>query len=307
MFGLTVSRLGGLDDLTGVLVVTGQAHLDLVERELAQSQLPKGPILVEPEGRNTAPAVLAAAIVAADDDILVILPSDHLVSDDSGFRTAVATASDLASQGSIVTFGVTPTRPETGYGYIEAGDEEGQARRIDRFKEKPDVDEADRLWRDGRHYWNSGVFVASAGVIVDAAREHCPKVLAAVESALADVAVGPVVQLGDGFREAPSISFDHAIMEHTGRGLVLPLDVGWSDVGSYRSLLEVSERDGQGNHVSGDVIISDVRGSYLKATSRRLVVAGVEDMVVVETADAVLVIPLDRAQDVRDLQTRDDG
>lgn len=307
LFGLTLARLHGLEDLVPALVMTGRSHLHHVQREVEASPIESGPIVVEPAGRNTAPAVVAAAMVAADEDVLAILPSDHLMTDDHGFREAVATAAGLARDGAIVTFGVTPTRPETGYGYIEVGVDDATARRVDSFKEKPDLEEAERLWRDGRHFWNSGAFVASAGAIVEEAMAHCPDVLTAVESGLQGIARGSVMKLGEGFLDAPSISFDHAIMEHTSRGLVLPLDVGWNDVGSYRSLLDVTERDANGNHVSGDVSITDVSGSYVKATSRRLVVAGVEDIVVVETPDVVLVVPLDRAQDVRDLQKRDDG
>lgn len=306
LFGLTLERLQGLEDLAPALIVTGRNQLHHVRQEVAASRIETGTIVVEPEGRNTAPATVAAALVAADDDVLVILPSDHLMTDNQGFREAVSIAAGLARDGAIVTFGITPTRAETGYGYIEAGIGDGPARRVASFKEKPHLEDADRLWSDGRHFWNSGAFVASAGVVIEEATAHCPDVVASVESALESTAAGPVVELGEGFLAAPSISFDNAIMEHTTRGLVLPLAVGWDDVGSYRSLLEASQRDTMGNHLSGDVSITDVTGSYLRATSRRLVVAGLDDVIVVETPDAVLVAPLDRAQDVKDLQKRDD-
>lgn len=306
LFELTLARLDGLDGLAPALIVTGERHLAHVEREAAESPIDVGSILVEPEGRNTAPAVIAAALASARDDVLLILPSDHLISDVTRFRDAVALAATLARQGAIVTFGATPTRAETGYGYIEAGDGEGPSHRIERFKEKPDLEEAERLWQDGRHFWNMGMFVIEAGVLIDEARNLCSEVVTAVESSL-ETANRTVVRLGEGFRLSPSISFDHAVMEHTRRGVIVPISVGWDDVGSYRSLLEASRRDSAGNHLAGDVIVSDVRGSFISATSRRVVVAGVEDMIVVETPDVVLVLPLDRAQDVRDLQGKDDS
>jgi mannose-1-phosphate guanylyltransferase / mannose-6-phosphate isomerase len=304
LFELTLARLDGLEHLVPALVVTGERHLPLVEREVDESPIEVGSVIVEPEGRNTAPAVIAAALASAPEDILLILPSDHLVADDAGFRDAVGFAADLAGQGDIVTFGARPSRPETGYGYIEVDGEEGKSRRIERFKEKPDLSEAEMLWQDGRHFWNLGMFVVAAGVVLEEARRYCPDVVVAVESALESSDPGAVVRLGEGFRASPSISFDHAVMEHTERGLVVPISVGWDDIGSYRSLLEASQRDMNGNYIAGDVSISDVSGSFINATSRRVVVAGVENLIIVETPDVVLVLPIDRAQEVRDLQTK---
>lgn len=306
LFELTLARLDGLEGLVPALVVTGERHLTHVQRELARSPIEVGPIIVEPEGRNTAPAVIAAALASDPHDILLILPSDHLISDDTGFRDVVEVAATFAREGSIVTFGGSPTRPETGYGYIEVDEEEGLARRIKRFKEKPDLEEAELLSTDGRHFWNLGMFVVRADVVTEEARKHCPAVVAAVESSLEPTGEA-VVELGEQFREAPSISFDHAVMEHTERGLVIPISVGWNDVGSYRTLHAASGRDAQGNHLTGDVSLSDVTGSFISATSRRVVVAGVSDMIVVETPEVVLVLPMERAQDVRDLQKKDDG
>ena len=302
LFELTLSRLDGLENLAPAVVVTGERHLAHVRREEDDSPSRVGSIIVEPEGRNTAPAVIAAALTSHSDDILLILPSDHLVADDAGFRDAVAVAVKLAIEGAIVTFGVRPTRPETGYGYIEFVGGDGPSHPIERFKEKPDLDEAERLWQDGRHLWNAGIFVASAGVVVEEARSLCPAVVAAVESSFPSTDAERIVRLGEDFRGSPSISFDHAVMEHTDRGVVIEISVGWDDVGSYRSLLEVSRRDDEGNHITGDVIVSDVTGSFISATSRRVVVAGVDAMIVVETPDVVLVLPVARAQDVRELQ-----
>lgn len=303
LFAKTLERLEGLDGVAGAIVVTGSKHLDLVRAEVARSSASVESILIEPQGRNTAPAAVAAARTSATDDVLVILPSDHLIADLEGFHEGVAAAVRLAAEGGIVTFGITPTRPETGYGYIEMGAGVGPGFEVRSFREKPGEEDAMAFVSDGRHVWNSGMFVARADQLLEEARLHCPGIVAAVDAALPAESDGET-ELGPSFTDAEAISIDYAIMEKTDRALVVPLDVGWDDVGSYQSLLSVSDRDDLGNHIDGDVTVSDVRGSYIKSTSRPLVVAGLSDVVVVETPDGVLVVPLDRAQEVRELQKR---
>jgi len=305
LFAMTMDRLVGLSGLRGAIVVTGAAHRDLVRRETASASIETSSILVEPIGRNTAPASLAAALVAGPRDVLVILPSDHLISDVAAFESAVTTAADIASEGGIVAFGIAPSRPETGFGYIEMGEERGTVFAIERFKEKPDDAAAGAMVADGRHLWNSGMFVVRADHLLEEAGRHCRALLDGVASSLPPRRSG-VIDLGPEFAALEAVSIDNAIMEKTDRGLVLPIDVGWDDVGSYRSLLDASELDPNGNHVSGDVTLSDVVGSFVKSTSRRVVVSGLADVVVVETPEAVLVVPLDRAQEVRELQRRPD-
>ena len=300
LFSLTLERVEQLADVTSVTVVTGHRHAALVHDELVSLSITSS-VLVEPEGRNTAPAAVAAASIADPGDVLLILPADHLISDQAGFQDAVRVAVELATDGAVATFGMTPSRPETGYGYIEPGERIGRAHAIARFKEKPGASEARELSSDGHHLWNSGMFVATADTILGEAERLCPDVLEAVRASLPSRPDG-VIPLGEAFSSAPSISFDHAIMEHTSQGRVIPADFGWSDIGSYVSLLEASDRGGGGNHSSGDVTLADVTGSYIKATSRKVVVAGLEDVVVVETPEAVLVMSLDRAQDVRELR-----
>lgn len=297
---MTLERVAALPGLRPCLVVTGAAHIDLARSGIAAGGLP-ATLIVEPVGRNTAPAAIAAALIADPEDVLVILPSDHLVIDGPGFRAAVLDAAAVAAEGGIVTFGVVPTRPETGYGYIEIGPPAGRAHEVAAFKEKPGPAEAAAMAADGRHLWNSGVFVARAGDFLEEAGAHRPDVVTGVEAALPTDRVGDL-HLGPEFGEVDPVSIDYAIMEKTGRARVLPIDVGWDDVGSYRSLLAASERDDAGNHLSGQVTISGVTGSLVKATSRRVVVAGLDGVIVVETPDAVLVAPLDRAQEVGDLQ-----
>jgi len=306
LFELTLLRLGGLTDSVDPFVVAGAEHRSLVTESANRSGIALGAVVVEPVGRNTAPAAIAAALVADGDDVLVILPSDHLIRDVDGFRAAVGVAARHAVDGGIVTFGVRPTRPETGYGYIEIGEPRDSVFAVTGFKEKPTAPEAVDLVSGGRHLWNSGMFVVTAARLIDEAKEHCPRLLAAVRSAL-PAGDGPVIELSDGFAEIEPISIDYAIMERTRRAMVLPIDLGWDDVGSYQSLLQASPHDQQGNHATGDVFLRDVTGSLVKATSRKVVVAGLDDVVVVETPEAVLVIPLERSQEVRDIQHEADA
>ena len=306
LFGLTLQRLDGLPDLAPAIVVTGDRHIDLVRAEVQSASIDVGTILVEPVGRNTAPAVLAAAMIAEPADVLVILPSDHLIQDVDGFQETLSQALQVAVGGGIVTFGIEPTRPDTGFGYIEIGEQEGSAFQVNRFIEKPGHDGALDMIRDGKHLWNSGMFVGRAEEILEEANRHCPQLLESLGAVLPPVTNG-VARLDDGFRSIEAISFDYAIMEKTERARVVPMDVGWSDVGSYRSLLDVSELDASGNHISGNVIHSGLTNSYVSAETRPVVVAGLDGVVVVETADAVLVVSIDRAQEVRELQARIDG
>ena len=302
LFDATLGRLDGVAGVGAPVVVTGIRHLELVSRSLERVGIGESLVLVEPQGRNTGPAVAAAALSLDPDEVMVILPSDHVIDDLARFRGAVSTASDLARQDSIVTFGVVPTRPDTGYGYIEVGESigGGGAFRVTRFKEKPDEEEAERLVSDGRHLWNSGMFVARAGTVVSEMDRLQPRLLTAVRDALPGAPSG-VVELGERFTAADSMSFDHAVMEHTDHAVVVPLDAGWDDVGSYLALHAHSVLDGDGNAVSGRVVLDDVTGSLILSHSRVVAVAGVSGIAVIETPDAVLVVPLDQSQRVRKL------
>jgi mannose-1-phosphate guanylyltransferase/mannose-6-phosphate isomerase len=296
--------LESLPDLEAPIIVTGAAHMELVDAETTRADMDPFLCLVEPAPRNTAPAVIAAALVSAADDVLVILPSDHLIRDRERFAEAVQESVSLAAAGRIVTFGIIPTRAETGYGYIEVGDPVSNgAFTVRRFKEKPDQEEADLLTSTGNHVWNSGMFVTTAGTLLDEARRHCPRILEGVTSALTDP-IGVRVELGDEFRNLNAISFDHAIMEMTKEAVVMPIDVGWNDVGSFAALWSVSDKDDYGNVTSGETVLIDVGNSFVKATSRTVAVAGLDDVVVVETPDAVLVVPRGKSQLVKDLLER---
>lgn len=281
-------------------MVTGGRHLSLVESALSRMGIDGALILVEPRGRNTGPAVAAAALAVDPGDVLVILPSDHVIGDQDAFRNALAAAVEQARAGFIVTFGIPPTRPDIGYGYIEVGEEHrGGARKVARFKEKPDADEAVRLVSDGRHLWNSGMFVAQAGsVIAEMARLH-PTLLETVRGSVPEGS--GVLTLRDEFSGAEALSFDHAVMEHTDLALVFPLDAGWDDVGSYLAIHTHSAQDADGNASAGRVVLDGVTDSLVVANSRLVAVAGLTGVAVIETPDAVLVVPLDQSQRVRKL------
>lgn len=303
LFVLTLERLAGVPEAEPPVVVTGTDHLSHVKDAASATAVTPDLTIVEPVGRNTAPAVIAAALASEPEEVLVILPSDHLIADRRGFADVVLAAAAHAEAGRMVTFGVEPTRPETGYGYIERGDAVDGAYEVRRFKEKPDAREAERLANDGRHYWNSGMFAVAAKDLITEADRHCPDVLAGVRLAMGDV-VGGVMELGEEFAEVEKISLDHAIMERTDRGVVIPIDVGWDDLGSFEVLWSVSAKDEAGNVIQGDVMVDDVTDSYVRSTSRRVVVSGLSGVVVVETPQAVLVVPRDRSQEVRDIVDR---
>lgn len=303
MFVQALRRLAGQPGVSPPIVVTGSAHTHLVEAAVGDSGVGIHLVLVEPEGRNTAPAALAAALSSEPTDVLAILPSDHLIRDREGFADAVIRSVEHALEGSLVTFGVRPSRVETGYGYIELGEPLSGALKVRRFKEKPDRDEAERLTSDGNHVWNSGMFVVSAGNLLTEARRHCPEILQGVAAAMG-APVDGVVELGAEFLDVEGISLDRAILEKTEQAVVMPIDVGWNDVGSFEALWSISEKDGQGNVTSGDTVLLDVEDSLVTATSRTVAVAGISDVVVVETPDAVLVVPRSQSQLVRDLVER---
>lgn len=300
LFEQALTRLAGINDVAAPVIVTGEDHLDLVQQGIEGAEVSPELVIVEPEGRNTAPAALAAALTSDDEDVLIILPSDHLIQDEERFVDAVRRASEITQSGLIVTFGIVPKSAETGYGYIEVGDELSGGFRVRRFEEKPNESDATKFIQDDRHLWNSGIFAVRASVLVDEALRHCPSVVEGVRAAIT-VPEGSVMRLAAAFCEVESISLDHAVMEKTDRAAVLPMSVGWDDVGSFNAMWGVFDKDAEGNAISGEVVTVDVTGSLILSSSRPVAVAGLEDVVVVETAEGVLVVPRDRTQDVKRL------
>lgn len=300
----TWQRVAGMTDAAPI-VVANEEHRFLAAEQLRLVGVERATIVLEPVGRNTAPAIAAAALqamAAGDDPLLLVLPSDHVVRDADAFRNAVATARPAAEDGALVTFGIRPNAPETGFGYIQSDAGDDPVLRVLRFVEKPDAATAQRYLDAGDHYWNSGMFLFRASRYLEELERHRPDILAAVRRAF-DAADrdGDFLRLDkDAFAASPSDSIDYAVMEKTERAMVLPVDIGWSDVGSWSALWDVSEQDSDGNARHGDVIAVDSRNSY--AYARRLVaLVGVDDLVVVETDDAILVARKDRVQQVKDV------
>ena len=286
------------------IVVANEEHRFLAAEQLRLIGVSNPAIVLEPIGRNTAPAIAAAALramAAGDDPLLLVLPSDHVVRDADAFRAAVQAASQAAEQGALVTFGIVPNAAETGFGYIQSESGEG-VRKVLRFVEKPDADAAQKYLDEGGYYWNSGMFLFRASRYLDELRKFRPDILEATTRAFeAAKRDGDFIRLDkDAFAACPSDSIDYAVMEKTDAAMVLPVDIGWNDVGSWSALWDVSEQDGDGNAHHGDVVSVDSRDSY--AYARRLVaLVGVDNLVVVETDDAVLVARKDRVQQVKDV------
>jgi mannose-1-phosphate guanylyltransferase/mannose-6-phosphate isomerase len=263
-------------------------------------------IVLEPVGRNTAPAVAVAALLAGaggEDPILLVLPADHVITDSAALRAAVQAGVALAEEGRLLTFGIVPDKPETGYGYIRAGAplEPVKAYAVAEFKEKPDLQTAEGYLASGDYYWNSGMFLFRASSFLAELERFAPEMLAACRKAVAAAARDlDFTRLdGESFAACPGNSIDYAVMEKTAAAAVIPLDAGWSDVGSWSALWEVGARDADGNVVKGDVLTKDVRNCYLHASTRMVAAVGVENHVIVETGDAVLVASRDRVQDVK--------
>ncbi|MGS1078266.1 mannose-1-phosphate guanylyltransferase/mannose-6-phosphate isomerase [Pseudoxanthomonas beigongshangi] len=289
------------------IVVANEEHRFLVAEQLRQIGAPAPHIVLEPVGRNTAPAIAAAALQAmaeGDDPVLLVLPSDHVVRDAEGFRRAVQAALPAAEAGALVTFGIVPDAPETGFGYIQAEAGEG-LRKVSRFVEKPDAAIAQSYLDAGGYYWNSGMFLFRASRYLDELERFRPDIIAAVRAAFAGAnSDGDFVRLDkEAFAASPSDSIDYAVMERTSHAMVLPVDIGWNDVGSWSALWEVGQRDEDGNAHHGDVIAVDTRNSYAYA-QRLVALVGLDDIVVVETDDAVLVARKDRVQEVKQVVAR---
>jgi mannose-1-phosphate guanylyltransferase/mannose-6-phosphate isomerase len=289
------------------IVVANEEHRFLVAEQLRQLGVHAPAILLEPVGRNTAPAIAAAALQAGEagaDPLLLVLPSDHVIADADGFRAAVRAASPAASAGALVTFGIVPDAPEAGFGYIQAdasADVHG-VRGVARFVEKPDAATAAGYLASGGYFWNSGMFLFRASVVLAELERFRPEMLAAVRASLAAARRdGDFIRLDkDAFAACPADSIDYAVMERTRDARVLPVDIGWSDVGSWSALWQVAERDAEGNAHHGDLLAVDSHDNYVHG--RKLVaLVGVDDLVVVDTDDAVLVARKDRVQQVKDV------
>ena len=304
MLQATIQRLEGLGAELPRLICNEQ-HRFLAAEQLRLLGLEKAGILLEPVGRNTAPAIALAALQAcseAQDPILLVLAADHLIKDVGAFQACIQTALPLAQDGKLVTFGIVPTHAETGYGYIEQGVDVGIGGfRVNRFVEKPDLVTAQEYLASGSYFWNSGMFMFRASRYLEELESFRPDILAACRQALAggsqDMHFTRVDEAA--FAACPDDSVDYAVMEKTADAVMVPLDAGWSDIGSWTALWDVSDKDQQGNVFKGDVLNQQSRNTYVHADSRLVATVGLDDMVIVETKDAVLVAHKDHVQDVK--------
>jgi mannose-1-phosphate guanylyltransferase/mannose-6-phosphate isomerase len=294
------------------LIVCNEAHRFMVAEQLREAGVANARILLEPVGRNSAPAIAAAALVLAQDEpqaVMCIMAADAAIPDETALRAALLTAAKVARTGRMVTFGMRPTRPETGFGYIEIGSplaDAPEAHALNRFIEKPDAALAAELIATGRVLWNSGIFVLTVATLIEELQTHAPHVLEtarrAVEASTADL---DFVRLGrQEFAACPDISIDYALAEYTTRAAVIAVDFAWSDVGSWDALWELGAKDGDGNVAVGDVILEDATNSYVRSDGMLTAVVGLDDAVVVVTEDAVLAMHRSRAQDVKSIVKR---
>lgn len=304
----TLLRVRTISKVTAPLVICHEEYRFLIAEQLHEIGVNNSQIILEPMGKNTAPAAAIAALQLSQDGsdpLLLILPADHAIKNMENFHAAVSQAAILAEQGSLVTFGIAPTKPEIGYGYIKKAEQLNGVvgYRVEKFVEKPDYATAESYLKSGNYFWNSGIFMFRASSFLAELKKFAPLILAACQKTMAGMIADldfTRIQQKD-FANCPSNSIDYAVMEKTQNATVVPLDAEWSDVGSWTALWEAQETDENGNVLHGDVIVENVSNSYLRAESRMLAVLGVTDHVIIETPDAVLVAHKNNCQDVKEI------
>jgi mannose-1-phosphate guanylyltransferase/mannose-1-phosphate guanylyltransferase/mannose-6-phosphate isomerase len=312
----TLKRLSGLKGLNPPIVICNEQNRFMTAEQLRAMDTSPESIVLEPVGRNTAPAVAVAALKGVSvhpDAVLLVLPADHYIADRTKFHGALNIAMPFAMENFLITFGIVPTAPETGYGYIKkssplaaTGGEDTPVFAIERFVEKPDLETAQDYVSSGEYFWNSGMFMFKASAVLDELRTFAPEMISACEQAMSHgledldfFRLDPAA-----FSACPSDSIDYAVMEKTRLGAMIPLDAGWNDLGSWEALWQVGGKDKDDNVIKGDVLTHDVKNSYLHSTGRLISAVGLEDHIVVETADAILISPRNRVQDVKRLVNR---
>lgn len=297
-------RLNKLN-LADAIIVSNQDHRFLVAENAMEINYNLEKIILEPLARNTAPALAAASIVACqnnDDPILLVLPADHIIKDTEKFKQAVEEGEKLAQAGNLVTFGVVPTKPHTGFGYIECGENiSSQSFKIANFKEKPNVETANEFLEKGNYFWNSGMFMFKASVYLKELKKYAPIVAKGAENSVNNSKNDlDFMRLDENaFKACPNISIDYAVMEKTDKAVVVKFEADWCDVGSWSSLLEIGDKDLQGNVYKGDVIIEDTKNSYFYAPNRLVTAIGLNDIIVVDTKDALLIADKNKSEDVK--------
>jgi mannose-1-phosphate guanylyltransferase len=295
LFEQTLERFG--EHFAAPIIVANRAQ----ETELERLAGDGATLVLEPCKRDSAAAIALAALLAEEGDLLLVCPSDHHIGDVAAFHTAIGIAREAAEAGSIVTFGIEPDHPATGFGYIAAGEGEG-VRPVARFVEKPAAERAQQMLDEGGHYWNAGIFLASAATWRAELDRHAPAILAAAGEALARAQrSGRVIHVDEAaFARAPAKSIDYAVMEHSSLVSVVPVSMGWNDIGSWQALVDASTKDEDGNALAADVLAIDCKDTLVRSDGPKIVAIGVEGLVIVATADAVLVMKPDQAQRVRE-------
>ena len=295
----TVKRLDRLSVESMVTICNEECRFFVAEqlREIGKV----GTIILEPVGRNTAPAIALAAFAEESDPLLLVLAADHVIQDESKFVDSINKAVGLAEAGKLVTFGITPRDAHIGYGYVRRGAALEEGFVVDEFAEKPSIELAEEYVASGEYYWNSGMFLMKASRYLEELKKFRPEIYKICESAVAEATADlDFLRISeDVFGKCPSDSIDFAVMENTKDAVVVPMDAGWSDIGSWSSLWDVSDKDDKGNATQGDVLLHDVRNSYVRSEDRLVTTVGVEDLVIVATKDVVMVAHKDRVQDIR--------
>ena len=302
LFKETLCRTDGLRDTEEPLIVSNDAYRFYASTSMHEEGK-AGSIILEPLSRNTAPAIALAAFAALEehDSLLLVLPSDHRFAKPEHFCAAVEQARPAAESGMLVTFGIQPTCPETGYGYIQQGEALGEGVfKVSKFHEKPALERAQAMLSEGGYYWNSGIFFFKASVYLDELKSHAPAIWQAARDAWHDRHTDLIfIRPGQAFCDSPSDSIDYAVMEHTDKAAVVPVDCGWSDLGSWEAFYEASSKDGEGNAYEGDVITENASNCYLRSSGRLIAALDVHDLAVIETRDAILVADRRKSQDVK--------
>lgn len=314
LFQKAVLRTRSIPGVQAPIIICNQEHLQLASSQLNQLGIFDAKILVEPVGRNTAPAITCAALYAqslADNPTLLILPADHVIADEAQFIMTVNIAAQYALEDRLICFGIKPTTPETGYGYIKigaklAGD---NAYTIDKFVEKPNLELATSYVNSGNYFWNGGIFMFAAAAFLQEMQFYAPDIFAACEAVIQSTKLthNPVTLAALEFAACRSDSIDYAVLEQTKKAIVVPLDAKWSDVGSWVALWQQLAKDEAANVLVGDVVVANAQNSYIHATKRKIVAIGVKDHIIVETDDVVLVVPKNQAHNLRQIVTKIHG
>jgi mannose-1-phosphate guanylyltransferase len=304
MFQLTLRRCADPARFAPPLIVANARHNELITVQMAEIAITPGAIILEPCARNTAPAIALAAVEAGPDAILLVMPSDHVIADEDAFHRAIAAALPLAAEGWLVTFGITPTHAETGFGYIRIGDAlNGGVHRVAQFVEKPDLETAEAMLAGGDHAWNGGIFLFRAGAFLAALSDHAPDMLRAVQSAMVDAKRDAASVYPDeaSFAAAPSDSIDYAVMEKTTQVAVVPVSMGWSDLGSWDALHDIGAKDEAGNATAGDVTLIESHGNLIRSDGIRISASGISDLIIIASGNELLILPRGKSQDVKSL------